>query len=117
VTLSYPGITAVSLLAFIAAFAIVIGIGQLIAAVQQRHESGAVPLGVSGVVSLLFGALMFARPVAGAVTLAWMIGIYAIIAGIGLCTMGWMLYGLNKRTVEITATPLTAERTEAGTPR
>ncbi|HEY9722012.1 MAG TPA: DUF308 domain-containing protein, partial [Oscillatoriaceae cyanobacterium] len=44
ITLSYPGITAVSLLAFIAAFAIVIGIGQLIAAVQQRHESGAVPL-------------------------------------------------------------------------
>jgi uncharacterized membrane protein HdeD (DUF308 family) len=38
-------------------------------------------LGLNGLLSIAFGALMFARPDAGALALVWMIGWFAVLAG------------------------------------
>lgn len=90
-TFFYPGITSLVLLSFIAAYAIVVGISQFVSAVQQRGKPGAVALGISAVVSLAFGVFMVLRPEVGAVAVAWLIGVFAIAAGVALVSMGVIL--------------------------
>jgi len=107
-----PRMTTVALLGFVAAFAVVTGLGKLISAIQQRGMPGAGGLGVSGSVSILFGALMITRPEAGALAVAWLIGVYAILDGAGLITMGSALYGLRTGKQRLAATFLPAERAE-----
>jgi uncharacterized membrane protein HdeD (DUF308 family) len=43
---------------------------------------------VTGLVSILFGVLLFARPGVGAVTLALLFGLFALIYGVSQITMG-----------------------------
>jgi short repeat uncharacterized protein DUF308 len=46
---------------------------------------------LSGVMSVLFGILVFAFPDAGAVGIAWVLGIYAAAAGVVLIVLGLRL--------------------------
>jgi uncharacterized membrane protein HdeD (DUF308 family) len=81
-TFVWPGLTALVLLMFIASWAIVIGVLQLWGAIRLRKEiEGEWLLGLSGVLWVVFGAIMFARPGAGALALIWWIGSFAILAG------------------------------------
>jgi uncharacterized membrane protein HdeD (DUF308 family) len=78
----YPGITALVLLMFIAAWAIIIGLLQIWGAIEWRKLlDDAWLLALSGVLSLVFGVLLFAQPGAGAVALVWMIGWFAVVFG------------------------------------
>ncbi|MCW3005354.1 MAG: putative rane protein [Conexibacter sp.] len=43
---------------------------------------------VGGVVSILFGVLVLARPDAGAVALVWMVSLYALLTGVLLFALG-----------------------------
>jgi uncharacterized membrane protein HdeD (DUF308 family) len=89
VTFVWPGITGLVLLYTIAIWAVVTGIAQVGAAIRLRSViKGEWLLGLSGVLSVVFGAVMFARPLAGAIGLAWMIGAYAV-------TLGVLLIGLS----------------------
>jgi len=108
-TFVYPGITSVVLLTFIAAYAIVAGISQLVAAIRQRDQSGAFALGAAGVLMTLFGVLVAARPAIGAVTIAWLIGIFAIAAGVALLTMGLMLRQVKTAEPRLVATMIPEE--------
>jgi uncharacterized membrane protein HdeD (DUF308 family) len=77
-----PVVTAYVLLMFVAAWAIVLGVMQIIGAFRLRKEiEGEIWLGLSGALSILFGAVLIAVPGIGLVSLAWMIGIFAILAG------------------------------------
>jgi uncharacterized membrane protein HdeD (DUF308 family) len=88
----WPNLTAIALVLFIAAWAIVTGILELIAAVRLRKMiRGEWLLALSGVMSLAFGVLVFAFPGAGAIGIAWILGIYAASAGIVLVTLGLRL--------------------------
>lgn len=78
----WPGMTALVLLMFIASWAIVIGLLQIWGAIRLRKEiEGEWLLALSGVLSLAFGAIMFAQPGAGALAVVWLIGWFAILAG------------------------------------
>ncbi len=103
-TLFYPGITSVVLLSFIAAYALVGGVAQIIAAVQQRRQPGAVALGVGGALAALFGVLVAMRPAIGVVTIAWLIGIFAIAIGASLVTMGLTLRRMKAAGPRLAAT-------------
>jgi uncharacterized membrane protein HdeD (DUF308 family) len=82
-TFMWPGVTALVLLLFIATWAIVVGIFQIVGAIKLRREiDNEWMLILSGAVSVLFGALLLIRPGAGALALVWIIGIYAILFGI-----------------------------------
>jgi uncharacterized membrane protein HdeD (DUF308 family) len=48
-------------------------------------------LAFGGVVSLIWGVMLVAAPLIGAVVLAWWLGIYAIVFGISLLACGWQL--------------------------
>jgi len=78
----WPGMTALVLLMFIASWAIVIGVLQIWGAIRLRKEiEGEWLLGLSGVLSVAFGVIMFAQPGAGALAVVWLIGWFAIVAG------------------------------------
>jgi uncharacterized membrane protein HdeD (DUF308 family) len=51
---------------------------------------------VAGLVSILFGVLLFAHPNVGAVTLALLFGLFALIYGISQITMGIELRRASK---------------------
>lgn len=92
-TFAWPGITALALLMLIAAWALLIGIFQIVAAIRLRKEiENEWFLGLSGAVSVLFGVLMFARPGAGALAMLWTIGAYAIVFGVLLILLGFRLH-------------------------
>jgi uncharacterized membrane protein HdeD (DUF308 family) len=89
-TFSWPGITAILLLVFIAIWALATGILKIIAAIRLRKEiEGEWRLGLSGIASLVFGLILIFRPGAGALAMVWVIGIFAIIFGISLIMLGF----------------------------
>jgi uncharacterized membrane protein HdeD (DUF308 family) len=90
-----PAITAIILLVLIASWAIVTGAFEIAAAIQMRkHITGEWLLALSGIISILFGAMLLYNPVAGALAVVWLIGIYAVVSGILLLALGVKLRGL-----------------------
>jgi uncharacterized membrane protein HdeD (DUF308 family) len=78
----WPGLTAFVLLIFIASWSIVIGVMQIVGAIQLRREiDGEWLLILSGLLSIAFGAILMYQPDAGALAVVWIIGWYAILAG------------------------------------
>ena len=80
---------AVATLILLAAWSIIAGILEIAAAIRLRKEiEGEWLLGLSGTLSIILGAgvvILFALfPVASILSVAWMIGIYAIFAGVVL---------------------------------
>ena len=93
----WPGISAIALLFWIAAWAIVTGVFEVVSAIQLRKEiSGEFWLILSGLLSILFGVFAFIRPGAGALAVIWVIAIYAIAFGITLIMLSFKVRGLNK---------------------
>lgn len=82
-TFGWPGLTGLVLAYFIAAWAVIMGILRIYGAIKLRKEiDGEWLLILGGVISLLFGIFVFTRPLAGALAIAWIIGVYAIVFGI-----------------------------------
>ncbi len=106
VTFFYPGITAISLLAVIAAWAILTGIFEVVVAIKLRKQvSNEWILIVSGVLSVVFGVLVIAMPNAGALSIIWLIGIYAILFGIMMLTLAFKLKGMVSQAKAATRLP------------
>jgi uncharacterized membrane protein HdeD (DUF308 family) len=82
-TFVMPGITALVLLMFIAGWAIVTGILQIIGAIRLRKEIDNEWLLVAcGALTVLFGLMLAVQPGTGALALLFVIGAYAILYGI-----------------------------------
>jgi uncharacterized membrane protein HdeD (DUF308 family) len=95
VTLFSPRTTAIVLLYYIAAWAVLTGVLQIIAAIQMRRvRTGEWALIVCGILSLLFGLLIVVFPGAGALSILWMVAVYAIIFGVMLIVVGFRMRGL-----------------------
>lgn len=86
----WPGMTAFILLMFIGVWAVIIGVLTIWGAIQARKEiEGEWVLGLFGLVSILFGLLLFFQPGAGALSLVWTIGGYSIFAGVLLIVLAF----------------------------
>jgi len=94
-TFLWPGMTAAVLLAFIASWALIAGIFQIAAAIRLRKMiSNEWTLALSGLLSVAFGALMLARPGAGALAVVWLIGWFAMLYGILLVMLAIRIRGV-----------------------
>ena len=83
ITYLHPGITDLTLVYLVAAWAFVIGVFEIMAAIDMwRTLPGAVWLGVAGALSVVFGIVVAFRPGAGMLAILWVIGFYAILAGV-----------------------------------
>ncbi len=92
VTFLYPGLTGVVLLYLIAAWAIVTGILEILAAIRLRAEiTNEWLLAIAGVVSVIFGIVVALFPAAGALAVVWLIGAYAIVFGFLLLFVAFRL--------------------------
>jgi uncharacterized membrane protein HdeD (DUF308 family) len=98
-----PGATALAFLSIIAAWTILVGILQIVAAIRLRQViENEWSIGASGLASVILGALLVVWPRSGLVTISWIIGFYAIALGVMLLLLGSRLRSLNK-TIHQTA--------------
>jgi uncharacterized membrane protein HdeD (DUF308 family) len=106
----WPGLTALTLIYFIAAWAILTGAFTIVAAVQLRKEiDNEWLLVISGALSILVGLYMAAFPGEGALALIWVIAAYAVIFGIMLIGLALRLRGMTTTgTTSTTGTTTTA---------
>ena len=96
VTFFRPGVTALVLVYFIAAWAIVTGIFALVAAVDWAGEvEGDWLIALTGLLSIAFGILVAVRPGSGALAILWLIGVYAIVLGVIQLVTAFRLHGLQ----------------------
>jgi uncharacterized membrane protein HdeD (DUF308 family) len=97
-TFLWPAMTALVLLMFIGAWAFVMGIFQILAAVRLRREiEHEWLLALSGGLSVLFGLFVLFQPAAGALALIWAIGAYAVVFGVLIIGLAFKLKGVAAR--------------------
>jgi uncharacterized membrane protein HdeD (DUF308 family) len=93
-----PAITALTLQLLIAMWAVSTGLLQIVAAIRLRKEiQGEFWLVAAGLLSVAFGVLLVARPVAGALAVLWFIGGYAVVFGVTLIALALRVRGFAKR--------------------
>jgi uncharacterized membrane protein HdeD (DUF308 family) len=97
VALIIPGAAVLAFVLLMAVWALMSGGLMLWAALRLHVSHGRWWLAFGGVVSLIWGVMLAAAPLIGAVVLAWWLGIYAVVFGISLLACGWQLRG--QRTV------------------
>lgn len=89
IALVHPALTALVLILLIGANALVTGVLDIVIAVRLRRRiRGEFLLVLSGLASIVFGAVVFLYPLgAGALALVWLVGIYAIATGLLLLVL------------------------------
>lgn len=98
IALVFPVLAAEVLVIIIGAWAIVTGAFEIVSAIRLREQiQGEFWLGLAGVASILFGVVLFLFPGAGALSLVWLIGGFAIAFGAFLVVLGWRLRGINEQ--------------------
>jgi len=96
VAFTAPGVTALALLFYIAIWAIGTGVLQIVAAIRLRKEIvGEWYLVLSGLVSVVLGVLLMARPGAGVLAVLTVIGTCAIIFGVLLALLSFKVRKLG----------------------
>jgi uncharacterized membrane protein HdeD (DUF308 family) len=90
----WPGMTAMVLLFLISAWAIFTGLLKVVMAIAfRRRIENEWLMGLSGVLSVLFGVVLAVWPGAGLLSLVWLVGIYALIFGVALIVLGFRARG------------------------
>ena len=93
-----PGVVALALLFYIAIWAIATGVLEIAAAIRLRREiQGEWLMILSGLLSVVFGVVLVARPGAGALALLWLIAAFAIAFGVVLVILAFKARGFARR--------------------
>jgi uncharacterized membrane protein HdeD (DUF308 family) len=99
ITFFAPGVVAVAWVYWIAAWAIITGILEIVLAIRLRKViEGEVFVILTGILSIALGAALFLMPLAGLVAWVWLIGAYSIVFGV-------LLLGLALRLRKIASAP------------
>ena len=109
IALAWPGPTALVLVLLVGAWAMIAGLVEIYAGFEAGEPAGTRALFfVSGLVSIAFGIVLFARPGIGAVTLALLFGLFNLVYGI------WALVqGIDLRRAHRTVDSLVDEQSAA----
>ncbi len=94
-TFFWPNVTALVLIYFIAAWAVITGIFEIVAAIHfRRIILGEWAMILMGLLSVILGSMLFVFPAAAEVSLVWLIGIYAVIAGGMELILAFRMHGI-----------------------
>jgi uncharacterized membrane protein HdeD (DUF308 family) len=94
-TFHAPQITALALIIYIAAWALMIGATEIALAIKLRREiKGEWFLILMGLISIVFAVMLLWNPLPGALALVWLIGSYAIVFGVLGIILGFRLRSL-----------------------
>jgi uncharacterized membrane protein HdeD (DUF308 family) len=107
-TLFFPGATALALVLFVAAWSLITGVAEVVAAIKlRRHIQGEWLLALSGILSIAFGILLFISPMIGAIAIAIWIGAYAVVFGALLVGLALRLrsWAVHQQETNIPAGP------------
>jgi uncharacterized membrane protein HdeD (DUF308 family) len=86
-----PGLTVLVFVGLLAAWAIVSGALEVRAAYQLAEDHGRWWLAIGGVLSLIFGVVLIAAPVFGALVVSWWVGAYATLFGSSMLVLAYKL--------------------------
>jgi uncharacterized membrane protein HdeD (DUF308 family) len=96
--LAWPRLTAILLIVLIGASAMARGLFEIVGALQMRKViDNEWTLVASGTISTLFGLGVILAPRAGALALAWLIGLWAIALGVLIVGLALRLRRLRRR--------------------
>ena len=91
-TFHAPRITALALVIYIAAWALMIGASEIVLAVKLRHEiKGEWFLILMGLASIVFSILLLWNPIAGAAAVIWLIAWYSVVICILAIFFGFLI--------------------------
>ncbi len=92
IALAWPGPTALVLVLIVAIWAFIGGFLEIFAAFESGETAGTRALFIiGGLVSIAFGAVLFAHPGLGAITLALLFGLFSLIYGVSQIVTGFEL--------------------------
>ncbi len=95
-----PNALAKFIVYIVAAWAVVSGIMEIVAAVRLRREvANETLLLLTGILSLLLGIALFIMPSAGIRATGWLIGIYALLFGFLQLGLAWRLRGVHTTSI------------------
>ena len=96
VAFALPFLAVLTLLFVIAFWAIASGVAQIIMAWRMRETiDNEIWLGLAGLLSIIFGIVIFFNPLAGTLATIWVIGIYSIIFGFMFLFLAMRVRGLG----------------------
>jgi uncharacterized membrane protein HdeD (DUF308 family) len=94
--LSRPKSTAIALLFLIGVWAVARGVLEIVVAIALRKElKGEWRLLLAGLLSIVFGAIVFSRPGAGLIAILWLVGFYAVLYGLMLVSLAFKAKNLK----------------------
>jgi uncharacterized membrane protein HdeD (DUF308 family) len=96
VALAYPVITMLALVVLVAVRALFLGVLMIAHAISWEDLPARWLRLVTGIVSIVFGVLLFWRPLVGATALVWTIGIYAVVFGMMGILHGIQIFGIRR---------------------
>ena len=90
----WPGLTALTIAIVVGAWAIILGVFQIVAAIRLRNEiSNEFWMALGGVVAILFGAYLLVLPGDGLVSLVWLVALWAIVSGLSILAFAFRVRG------------------------
>jgi uncharacterized membrane protein HdeD (DUF308 family) len=101
IALISPASTALAVTLLVGIYSIATGVARTAAANVFGNFRENWPLGLSGLVSVIFGALLIASPGAGVLAVLWLVGFYAIFAGVTAIAFGLQLRSVDKDVSKI----------------
>jgi uncharacterized membrane protein HdeD (DUF308 family) len=101
----WPGLTVLVFVLLVAAWAVVTGALTTAAGFQLNISHGRWWLVLGGLCSLIYGVLLVAMPLIGAVVLTWWMGAYALVFGISLIILSFRLRSRHQDRAALVGNP------------
>jgi uncharacterized membrane protein HdeD (DUF308 family) len=95
IAMALPGLTVLVFVGLLAAWAFISGTLELRAAYNLEKDHGRWWLALGGIISIVFGIVLIAAPMFGALVVTWWVGAYATFFGASLLALGFKLRARN----------------------